>query len=132
MGHGTPDARVKLVVIARVKVVARQGAVKLDQVVLGEIVQVECQGVSGGGEVEVDGLLEGRVKGLGGVVEGEGDGFSKSGEVNVSAVAREIAVVGEDVEACAGGSTWGGGPRRPGRLAGVCVHTDVRRRDKSG
>jgi len=100
----SPYSRIEVQVVSRVEVISRQRTVELDGVVFCEVVEVEGLRVPGGGEVEVNRLLEGRVKAVGVVVVGCFYGCTNGLDVDVLARAGEEAVVGEVVEPGAWGS----------------------------
>lgn len=89
-------------IVPKVDVVPGQGTVELDIVVLCKVGKVKCRGIAGRGQVEVCCLLERAVKGGGRIVVCCRDGTSNGIDVNVSATAREIVVVCQDVESRTG------------------------------
>lgn len=82
---GTPDGGVEVEVITEVVIVAGEGAVELDGVVLLYVLEVEGGEIARGGEVEVLYHLECGVECVRGVVEGVGCGVLDGGEVDVFA-----------------------------------------------
>ncbi len=104
-GDAMPHGRVEVQGVAGdEEVVAGERAVELDGVVAGEVGEVEGRGVACRGELEVDGVLEGLVERRRLVVVRCRDGAAQRGQVDGVPRAGQEAVVGERVEAGAGGA----------------------------
>ena len=115
-----PDADVEVAGVAEEGVVARQGAVELADVVArgqAQVAQVErvvgaCRLQVGLEDAVDDPVVEVRREAV-----GLGCRLAQDRLVDVAAVAREVAVVGQDVEAGAGGAAC-----RDGGWSVVCYH----------
>lgn len=100
-----PDLGIKVEIVPKEDVVPGQRTVEFDIVVLCKVGKVKCRGIAGRGEVEVCRLLERAVKSGGRVVVCSRDSTSDGIDVNISATAREISVVCQNVESRTGRPT---------------------------
>ena len=100
-----PNGAIKVEVVPKVDVVSRQGTVELDIVVLCKVGKVNCRSIARRGKIKVYRFLERAVKRGRSIVVCDRDGSSDGVDVNLSAIAREVAVICQSVESRAGGPT---------------------------